>query len=126
MSELKRYEVKYIRDGAKTLYKKGDECYICGNTTELEFHHFYSVTALWEVFKRKNKVVIRNVDDIMHWREVFIEQNKEHIYENTVTLCHYHHNNVLHKIYGQAPPLATAEKQRNWCEKQRAKYYASE
>ena len=38
---LKRDLVKYVRDKAKSKYKKEAECYICGSTENLDFHHFY-------------------------------------------------------------------------------------
>ena len=46
MKELKRDPVKYIRDKAKARYEKGTECYICGKETELDFHHYYSLSPL--------------------------------------------------------------------------------
>ena len=35
--KFKRDLVKYVRDKAKSQYKKGSECYICGSTDELRF-----------------------------------------------------------------------------------------
>ena len=46
MKKLKRDPVKYIRDRAKSKYKKETECYICGIDKELDFHHFYSLAPL--------------------------------------------------------------------------------
>ena len=43
---LKRDLVKYVRDKAKSGYKKETQCYICGETDKLEFHHFYGMTEL--------------------------------------------------------------------------------
>ena len=37
MIELKRDLVKYIRDRAKSKYKKGTKCYICGESAKLDF-----------------------------------------------------------------------------------------
>ena len=45
---LKRDLVKYVRDKAKSQYKKDTECYICGSTENLDFHHFYGLTELLE------------------------------------------------------------------------------
>ena len=41
--KFKRDLVKYVRDKAKSQYKKGNTCYICGNTENLDFHHFYGL-----------------------------------------------------------------------------------
>ena len=36
MSDLKRDEIKYVRDLAKSSYKKDKECYICRTTENLQ------------------------------------------------------------------------------------------
>ena len=69
MSELKRDEIKYIRDLSKSAYKKDDECYICGAIDNLQFHHFYSMTELWNKFKKKANIKIESVDDILVYRD---------------------------------------------------------
>jgi len=121
MSDLKRDEVKYIRDISKSAYKKDTECFICGVTDDLQFHHFYSITALWNKWKRNNKVIIKDVDDILTHREDFRDEHHNEIYNETVTLCKACHMNKLHKIYGKTPTLATALKQKRWCSKQKEK-----
>lgn len=121
MEELKRDEIKYIRDLSKSSYKKADTCYICGSTQDLQFHHYYSLTALWNKFKKKCKIVIESVEDIIDYREQFKSAHHTEIYDETVTLCKYHHMERLHKIYGKSPSLATAKKQRRWVEIQRDK-----
>lgn len=121
MDELKRDEIKYIRDLSKSSYKKADCCYICGSTENLQFHHFYSLTALWNKFKKKCKITIETVQDILDYREQFKAAHHTEIYDETVTLCKYHHMERLHKIYGKSPSLATAKKQRRWVEIQREK-----
>ena len=35
--KLKRDLVKYVRDKAKSRYKKSNQCYICGDTENLDF-----------------------------------------------------------------------------------------
>lgn len=121
MSDLKRDEIKYIRDLSKSAYKKDTSCYICNSTDDLEFHHFYSMTLLWNKWKSENKIVIKNVEDIIKYREEFKKKFHNEIYNETVTLCKFHHRERLHKIYGKVPNLATAIKQKNWCELQRLK-----
>lgn len=113
MSDLKRLAVKYVRDLAKSSYKKGDYCEICGSKTDLEFHHYYSMTALLEkwILQKGYKE-----EDIISVREEFIAEHTTHIYEDTVTLCKTCHKK-LHKIYGIKPNLGTGEKQKRWVER---------
>lgn len=120
--ELKRDEIKYVRDLAKSAYQKDKECFICGKTDELQFHHFYSMTLLWYKWKKKHNIVIDTVDDILVERENFKGDHYKEIYADTVTLCKFHHMDRLHKLYGKVPALGTAEKQRRWCERQRIKH----
>ena len=56
--ELKRDLIKYIRDKAKSKYEKTDKCYICGSQTRLDFHHFYSLTELFEEYMTKHNLEI--------------------------------------------------------------------
>lgn len=121
---LLRDEIKYIRDLAKSAYKKDIECFICESETELQFHHFYSLTPLWDRWKKANDLVINDVNDILHYRESFKAEFSKEIYDDTVTLCKSCHMGKLHKIYGKAPTLATAEKQRRWCQRMKDKHNA--
>jgi len=120
--DLKRDEIKYVRDLAKSSYQKDKECFICGTEAELQFHHFYSMTLLWNKWKREHGIVIDSVDDIKVERENFKGYHYKEIYSETVTLCKFHHMERLHKIYGKVPALGTAEKQKRWCDKQRIKH----
>lgn len=119
--DFKRDLIKYCRDKAKSGYKKEKECYICGTTEDLQFHHYYSMTPLLEKFLRKIKVKIECEDDILVYRDQFISAHHTEIYDETVTLCKGCHMGKLHKIYGKVPSLATAKKQQRWVEKQRQK-----
>lgn len=121
MNDLKRDEIKYIRDLAKSSYKKEDKCYICGSVENLQFHHYYALTALWNKFKKRCRINIKSVQDILDYREQFRSSHYREIYEETVTLCKFHHMDRLHKIYGKSPSLATAEKQKRWVEIQKDK-----
>ena len=118
---LKRDLVKYVRDKAKSKYKKDTHCYICGSTENLDFHHFYGLTELLESWMKENDITIETEDEILELREVFIKENEEQVYNQAVTLCHMHHRK-LHNIYGKRPKLITAKKQENWVEIQRKKY----
>jgi len=117
---LKRDLVKYVRDKAKSKYKKDTECYICGSTENLDFHHFNGLTELLEWLIERN-ITIDTEEEILALREQFIKENEEQVYNQAVTLCHMHHLK-LHNIYGKRPKLLTAKKQRNWVDIQRKKH----
>ena len=118
---LKRDLVKYVRDKAKSKYKKDTHCYICGSTENLDFHHFYGLTELLESWFKENDITVKTEDEILELRETFIKENEDKVYKQAVTLCHMHHRK-LHNIYGKRPKLLTAKKQQNWVEIQRKKY----
>jgi len=119
--DLKRDLVKYVRDKAKSKYKKETQCFICGSQEKLDFHHFYGLTELLETWLRKNKITIESEADILALRERFIEEENKKVYDHAVTLCHEHHLR-LHSIYGKRPKLITAKKQQHWVKVQRDKY----
>lgn len=122
MTDLKRDEIKYIRDWAKSAYTKDAECFICSSKENLQFHHFNSMTLLWNKWKKENNIQIDSVEEILSYREEFQAYHIKEIYTDTVTLCKFHHMERLHKLYGKVPALSTAEKQKRWCDKQRLKY----
>mgnify|MGYP001127357386 CR=1 FL=1 len=122
MSDLKRDEIKYVRDICKAAYEKQTSCYICGATENLEFHHYNTMTLLWAKWKKLNDITITCVDDILEQRLVFKEAHKQEVYKDSVTLCYHHHKEKLHKVYGKAPLLSTAGKQARWVEKQKVKF----
>lgn len=123
MSELKRDLIKYCRDKAKSAYKKGPKCEICGSNENLEFHHYHSMTEMLTKWMTKNKIKINTADEIMSVRDTFIEEHYNQIYNETVTLCKTHHLK-LHAVYGKRPSLATSGKQMRWVEKQKEKLNA--
>ena len=108
--DLKRDLVKYIRDRAKSKYDKGTECQICGSTEKLDFHHYYSLSPLLHRWVKANRL---KPEDVMDFRDRFIEEHMAELYEHAVTLCHHHHLR-LHSIYGRDPGLGTAKKQMRW------------
>lgn len=122
MAELKRDLIKYIRDRAKSGYEKGTECEICGSTEDLEFHHYCSMSEMFHKWEKKNNLNITTVEEILEHRDRFIEEHRREIYDDTVTLCKYHHREKLHKIYGRNPILATAKKQARWVARQKEKH----
>ena len=118
---LKRDLVKYVRDKAKSQYKKDTECYICGSQENLDFHHYNGLTELLDIWLRKNKLIITEEADILNLRERFIEEHSKELYDEAVTLCHEHHLQ-LHSIYGKRPKVVTAKKQARWVGIQREKH----
>lgn len=132
MTELKRFPIKYIRDRVKSQYVKSNECYICGTLEGLEFHHFSTLSLLLDKWLKATGFEVGTVEQIEEVRDIFINDHKELLVssEETVTLCRFHHTGLgegkgkgLHKIYGKAPALVTAPKQKRWVNKQRDKYY---
>ena len=118
---FKRDLVKYVRDKDKSRYQKSNNCYICGDTENLDFHHFFGLTELLERWLKKHNIVVETEEDILNIRETFIETHEKELYDEAVTLCHLHHLR-LHSIYGKRPKLITAMKQKRWVEKQRVKH----
>ena len=118
---LKRDLVKYVRDKAKSQYKKDTECYICGSQENLDFHHYNGLTELLDIWLKKNKLIITEEADILNLRERFIEEHSKELYDEAVTLCHEHHLQ-LHSIYGKRPKVVTARKQARWVGIQREKH----
>ena len=118
---FKRDLVKYVRDKAKSRYQKSNNCYICGDTENLDFHHFFGLTELLERWLKKHNIVVETEEYILNIRETFIETHEKELYDEAVTLCHLHHLR-LHSIYGKRPKLITAMKQKRWVEKQRVKH----
>lgn len=118
MAELKRDCVKYIRDKAKAAYKKAPACEICGATDNLDLHHYNTLTQLLKLWLKETGL---KEDDVVQWREDFIERYHTELYTDVVTLCRTHHQK-LHSIYGKNPTLVTAKKQARWVGIQREKY----
>ena len=124
MSELKRDPIKYLRDKAKAKYEKGSACEICDTKVRLDFHHYFSFAALYDKWlKEKQKIRPEHYTEeyILVWRDEFIKDNWQELYNDTVTICH-DHNLKLHSIYGRNPGLHTAKKQMRWGEIQREKH----
>lgn len=121
MEDLKRDPIKYVRDKAKSAYNKDTKCFVCGSDTELDFHHYYSLTELFNKWLKKNKIVIKSEEDLLNIRDTFIAEHKKELYDDAVTICNTLHQK-LHSIYGKNPSLGTAKKQMRWIEKQKAKY----
>ena len=56
MDVLKRFPIKYVRDYIKKDYKIRDKCFICGSKDNLELHHLYSLSQLWEAWCREHSL----------------------------------------------------------------------
>lgn len=115
-----RIPVKWVRDKAKAAYDKKDTCFICETTADLELHHLASITLLLNAWSSRKNYDISTDEGILAVRDEFIESHNVELYDDVFTLCNRHHV-ALHGIYGKAPPLASAGKQRIWIEKQKAK-----
>jgi len=77
---LLRDPIKYVRDRAKARYKKGAQCEICGTTENLDFHHYYTMTPLFNKWCKMKGYAVKVVDDILKIRDEFIseEEDKAH------------------------------------------------
>jgi hypothetical protein len=109
----KRVSVKWVRDKAKAAYDKKSECFICGNTEELELHHLHGMTNLLERWAKQEGISLNTDEDIISVRDRFIEEHHKEIYVDVYTLCAKHHKH-LHTVYSKSPALSTAYKQENW------------
>jgi len=123
MSNLKRIPIKYVRDRAKSRYKKDSCCYVCRCGGSLDFHHLFTVDILFDNWIATNKIQINNVEDILLVRDKFIEEHMYELYEYARTLCKKCHQR-LHAVYSQRPALSTAAKQERWLDIQRDKFLA--
>lgn len=122
MSGLIRDAIKFCRDKAKSRYNKGTECEICGSEENLDFHHYYSLTPLLEKWLKKKGYTSNSDEEVIAYRDEFIADHEYELFDATVTLCHFHHADSLHKIYSKSPNLGTAKKQMNWVKIQREKH----
>lgn len=120
MAKNTRSVIKWIRDLAKSNYKKDTKCAICGVEHDLEFHHYNTVSLIVNNYVTHNGIAVDTKEDILAMREKFLQDNWREMVEEAVTLCSSHHK-LLHKLYGKEPTLATASKQKIWVEKQHAK-----
>lgn len=123
MSDLKRERVKYIRDYIKKDYKLRDCCYICSVTSNLELHHLYSVSELFNQWCKKNGIKEINTEaEIKSIRVQFAADCATDLAnDNLFTLCGKHHKQ-LHNLYGQTYANSMAPKIKNWIEIQKVKH----
>lgn len=121
-SSFTRLPVKWLRDGIKSKYKEREPCFICGSEDTIELHHIYSVSELWNVWIKKNKLTISCDADVLTNRAQFEIDNAEHLDNaNLYSLCKPHHQR-LHQIYGKSYSNYMGNKVREWIHKQRDKY----
>jgi hypothetical protein len=100
MTTLRRIPIKYIRDYIKKDYKLRDECYICKCKDNLELHHMYSISQLFENWCNKNN--IREVASVDHIKEIrikfyedeFTRLNNDNLYKN-IQLSKYFFKYIL-------------------------------
>ena len=121
--KLKREPVKYIRDLIKREYIKDTKCFICGNLEDLELHHLYGLSQLFnEWLDKQNIKDIETVEEIKKIRVNFQQDNREYLAnEHLLTLCSTHHKR-LHTIYGQRYNNFMVSKIKRWVNLQREKF----
>jgi hypothetical protein len=115
--------VRYIRDHIKRDYKLREHCYICKSTDNLELHHLYSVSELFNRWLDANNIRhIKTEEEILEYRVRFAKDCAEHLSnDHLYTLCSVHHKR-LHNIYGQTYSNSLAPKILNWLNIQKEKY----
>lgn len=113
----RRNPIKWVRDGVKVHYKKGNQCEICGTTKDLEYHHYHSMANLVHKYVAENNIPFETDDDALAMRDEFYQAHWFEVVEDAATLCNSHHT-ALHKVFGKAPKLSTVDKQRQWVLKQ--------
>jgi 5-methylcytosine-specific restriction endonuclease McrA len=116
-----RIPVKWVRDKAKAAYDKKEFCYICGTHEDLELHHTHSVTLLLNAWAARKSYDISTDEGICAVRDEFISEHHTQLYDDVYTLCNKHHV-ALHGVYGKAPALISAVRQKNWVEIQKTKF----
>ena len=109
----KRVALKFIRDGIKSQYPKGDKCEITGSTQDLEFHHYCTLSLVFTKWCTAKGIVVKTDEDVLSIRNQFYEDNWEAVVTDGVTLTADMHK-ALHKVYGKQPPLGTRDKQKHW------------
>ena len=120
--KLTRLPVKWVRDGIKKNYKDREPCFICGADENIELHHIYSVSELWNNWLRENKITISCDEDVLSNRAIFEQDNLDKLSnDNLYSLCKTHHLR-LHQIYGKSYSNYMGDKVRDWIHKQRDKY----
>lgn len=119
-TKYKRTAIALMRDGIKANYKKGSCCEICGCETELELHHYFTVSLLVKNFAKEFHLDFNDEEVVLDNRTAFYEKYWHELVDDIVTLCAEHHK-LLHKVYTKEPPLSTASKQKNWVIKQKQK-----
>lgn len=119
---FKREPVKHVRDGMKSRYKNREPCYICGSIENIELHHLYCVSELWNAWTLKNRIKVTSDEDVRMYRAQFESEHEDKLNnENLYSLCKAHHSR-LHQIFGKSYSNYVAVKVSEWLERQKAQY----
>jgi 5-methylcytosine-specific restriction endonuclease McrA len=123
MTALKRFPIKYIRDYIKKDYKIRDCCYICGSKQQLELHHLYSLSELFNQWCTQKRIYeISSEEQMLELRVMFAADLSDKLAEKHLyTLCSVHHKH-LHNLYGQRYPNYLVPKVKNWINIQKDKH----
>jgi hypothetical protein len=120
--KFKREPVKWLRDGMKSQYKARETCFICACSANIELHHVYSVSEIWNTWLTKNKLSVSCDEDVLQLRKQFEMDNAEYLHnDNLYSLCKPHHVR-LHQLFGKSYSNYTAKKVIIWLDKQRQQY----
>lgn len=123
MTELRREPIKYLRDFLKKDYQGQGCCYICGIDQNLDLHHMYGLSELFNSWREKNSFPeVTTVKQIEEYRVLFADAEKEKLSNKYLyTLCQIHHKK-LHNLYGQRYPNYKVKKILRWLDIQKDKY----
>ncbi len=123
MAELKREIIKYLRDYLKKDYIGQGNCFICEKKENLELHHLYGLSELFNTWCEQNSIdKITTVKEINRLRILFAEDEKEKLSNKYLyTLCKPHHTR-LHTLYGQRYENRQVPKILRWIGIQKDKY----
>ena len=111
-----RLFVKMVRDATRKHLKEADICYITGETTELEVHHLYTLSALVNDYVLKNNIIVTD-DNKLEIRAAFIAAHPTEIQEQYVLAKRIHKK--LHVIFGLNYPTHYVPKVLRWMDKQK-------
>lgn len=122
MKNFKREPVKTVRDGMKSDYKDREPCYICGSTDQIELHHLYCVSELWNEWTKKNNIVVTSDSEVRERREEFMKAYEVELSnDNLYSLCKKHHTK-LHQLFGKSYSSYFTPKVMTWLDKKRREF----
>lgn len=115
----------YVRDGIKQEYqkKKKNECYICGDTINLEVHHLFSLSVLFDEWLKEKFIPKKSIvflEQIKSLRSQFYVDKKKEL-DSVITLCQSHHDK-LEYYFGKKPRLSKVDAMSRYIMNERKKH----